>query len=227
MVAQNFPEAGIFTGKHRLLSCQKAADLGFEVALLDDGFQHRRLHRDLDVVLYDPVENTFRREPFSALKRAHLILVKKSLEPRVKNRIKEALAKVDVFEYAVVNKGFRKLNSEETLSVDAFKGQKALAFCGIARPDRFSALLKGAGMEIIHFLKFHDHYPYPPSSLKKIARRFSELKPTVAITTEKDALKIAADDKVLKPIPVYYLKIDLDLEEKFYQRISSCLQNLA
>jgi len=227
MVAQNFPEAGIFTGKHRLLSCQKAADLGFEVALLDDGFQHRRLHRDLDVVLYDPVENTFRREPFSALKRAHLILVKKSLEPKVKNRIKKALAKVDVFEYAVVNKGFRKLNSKETLPVDAFNGQKALAFCGIARPDRFSALLKGAGMEIIHFLKFPDHYPYPPSSLKKIARRFSELKPAVAITTEKDALKIAADDKVLKPIPVYYLKIDLDLEEKFYQRISSCLQNLA
>jgi tetraacyldisaccharide 4'-kinase len=145
----------------------------------------------------------------------------------VKNQIKKALAKVDVFEYAVVNKGFRKLNSKETLPVDALKGQKALAFCGIARPDRFSALLKGAGMAIIHFLKFPDHYPYPPSSLKKIARRFSELKPAVAITTEKDALKIAADDKVLKSIPVYYLKIDLDLEEKFYQRISSCLQNLA
>ena len=103
MVAQNFPEAGIFTGKHRHLSCEKAKDLGFEVALLDDGFQHQRLHRDLDIVLYDPGENTFRREPASALKRAHLILVKRSLEPNFKNRIKKAFASVDVYEYSVVN----------------------------------------------------------------------------------------------------------------------------
>jgi len=227
MVAQNFPKAGIFTGKHRLFSCQKAKDLGFEVALLDDGFQHRRLHRDLDIVLYDPLEYTFRREPASALKRAHLILLKRSLEAKKKNRIKKALAKVDVFEYSVVNNGFQKLNSKETLPAHAFNGQRALAFCGIARPDRFSALCEEAGVEIVSFFKFPDHHSYPPSSLKKIARQFSQLKPAVAITTEKDAIKISSDDNILKPIPVYYLKIDLDLEENFYQMIISCLQNIA
>jgi tetraacyldisaccharide 4'-kinase len=226
MIAQNFPEAGIFIGNRRLLSCKKANDLGFEVALLDDGFQHRYLHRDLDIVLYDPVENTFQREPASALKRAHLILVKKNLEPELKTRTKKAFASVEVFEYSVVNKGFRKLNSKEKLPADAFHGQRALAFCGIARPERFSALLKGAGLEIIHFIKFPDHYPYPPSSLEKVAHHFYRVKPAVAITTEKDAIKIATDDNVLKDIPVYYLKIDLDLEEKFYQRIASCLQSL-
>ena len=227
MVAQNFPEAGIFTGKHRLLSCEKAKDLGFEVALLDDGFQHRRLHRDLDIVLYNPGENTFRREPASSLKRAHLILMKRSLEPEVKNRIKKAFPRVDVFEYSVINQGFRKLNSSEKLPADAFNGQKALAFCGLARPERFSTLLKETGIEIIDFLKFPDHYPYPPATLKEIAQRFSKIKPAVAITTEKDAVKIASKDYILKPFPVYYLKIDLDLEENFYQRITSCLQSLA
>lgn len=223
MVAQNYPGAGIFTGKHRLLSCAKAKDLGFKVALLDDGFQHRRLHRDLDIVLYEPGENTLRREPASALKRAHLILVKRNLEPELKNRIKKAFPRVDVFEYSVINQGFRKLNSKEKLPADAFNGQKALAFCGLARPERFSTLLKEIGIEIIDFLKFPDHYPYPPSTLKKIAHRFSKIKPAVAITTEKDAVKIAPKDHILKPFPVYYLKIDLDLEEKFYQRIASCL----
>jgi len=226
MVAHNFPQTGIFTGKYRLHSCQKAKDLGFEIAILDDGFQHRRLHRDLDIALYHPEQNTLLREPASALKRAHLILVKKSLEPTVKNRIKKTFAKADIFEYSVVNKGFRKLNSKETLPVDAFCGQKAFAFCGIAHPERFTALLKRAGLEIIHFLKFPDHYPYPPSSLEKIAHQFSKIKPVKVITTEKDAIKIRTGDNILKNIPVYYLKIDLDLEEEFYQRIASHLQNL-
>ncbi len=227
MVAQNHPGAGIFTGKQRLLSCVKAKDLGFEVALLDDGFQHRRLHRDLDIVLYEPAVNTLRREPASALKRAHLILVKRNQNPELKNRMKKSFPKTDVFEYSVVQLGFWKLNSEERLAADAFNGQKALAFCGLARPERFSTLVKETGVEIIDFLKFPDHYPYPQSALSKIAHRFSKIKPAVAITTEKDAVKIASEDQILKSFPVYYLKIDLDLEENFYQRITSCLQSLA
>ncbi len=227
MVAQNYPGAGIFTGKHRLLSCVKAKDLGFEVALLDDGFQHRRLHRDLDIVLYEPGENNLWREPASALKRAHLILVKRNQDPELKNRIKRVFPRADVFEYSVISQGFQKLNSKEKLPADAFNGQKALVFCGLARPERFSTLLKEIGVEIIDFVKFPDHYPYPPSALRKIAHRFSEVKPAVAITTEKDAVKIAPQDHILKPLSVYYLKIDLDLEEKFYQRIASFLQSLA
>lgn len=80
MVAQNIPQAGIFIGKNRHLSCQRAEQLGFELAVLDDGFQHRRLHRDLDIVLYDPVEKTALREPFSSLKRAQILLIKKGTD---------------------------------------------------------------------------------------------------------------------------------------------------
>ena len=227
MVAQNVPEAGIFIGKRRLLSCQKAKDLGFDVALLDDGFQHRRLHRDLDIVLYDPEENIALREPSSSLKRAHIILVKKSVEAKEKNRIKTTFSSAAVFEYSVFNRGFLRLSSEEKLPADAFNGKRALAFCGIARPERFYTLLKEAGMEIVFFFKFPDHHPYPLSSLEKIVYQYSKLKPAVAVTTEKDAIKIASCDNALKHIPVYYLKIDLDLEEKFYERITSCLQNSA
>ncbi|NIM90379.1 MAG: tetraacyldisaccharide 4'-kinase [Candidatus Aminicenantes bacterium] len=227
MVAQNYPGAGIFVGKQRLLSCVKAEDLGFEVALLDDGFQHQRLHRDLDIVLYEPAEHTLRREPASALKRAHLILVKRNLKPELKNRIRKSFPRGDVFEYSVIQQGFWKLNSEERLGAEAFRGQKALAFCGLARPERFSTLVKEIGIEIIDYLKFPDHYSYPPSALRKIAHRFSKIKPALAITTEKDAIKIAPEDHILKPFPVYYLKIDLDLEENFYQRITCCLQSLA
>jgi len=227
MVAQNFPQAGIFIGKRRLFSCQKAKDLGFEVAILDDGFQHRRLHRDLDIVLHDPEEKISLREPPSSLKRAQIILVKKEVKIKEKNRMKKISTSSSFFEYSVVNKGFLSPNTKEMLPPDAFKDKSVLAFCGLARPERFYALLKDAGLEIVFFLKFPDHHPYPLSSLKKIAYKCSALKPAVAITTEKDMIKIGAYHLILKDIPLYYLKIDLEIEEKFYERIMSRLQNFA
>jgi len=221
MVSQNFPKAGIFIGKHRLHSCERARDFGFEVALLDDGFQHRRLHRDLDIVLYDPAEKISLREPLPSLQRANIILVKKDLETKQKNRVKTTFSKASVFEYSVANKGFLRLLSKEKQPADAFRGKKALAFCGIARPERFDTLLENAGMEIVSSFRFPDHYKYHQSSLEKIVSKFSELKPALAVTTEKDAIKISSYNDILKHIPVYYLKIDLDIEEEFYERIKS------
>lgn len=224
MAAKNAPAAGVFIGKRRLLSCQKAKDLGFEMAILDDGFQHRRLDRDLDIVLYDPGEKITLRESISSLKRANIILIKKSLENKEKNRIKRFFPACSVFEYSVTNKGFLKLNSKKILPPEAFKDKKVLAFCGIARPERFQVMLKDAGMEIVFFFKFPDHCTYPFSSLKKIASQYYKLKPELVITTEKDAIKIVTYDNYLKSIPLYYLKIDLDIEKEFYLSLENgCL----
>lgn len=224
MVAQNFPTAGIFVGKHRLHSCERAKELGFKVALLDDGFQHRRLHRDIDIVLYDPAEKITLREPHSSLQRADIILVKTNLEAEKKNRVKTMFSPASVFEYSVTNRGFLKLISKEKLTADAFRGKKAVAFCGIARPERFRSLLENAGLEIVFFFRFPDHYKFPKASLEKIVSKFSELKPALAVTTEKDALKISSYHDILKHIPLYYLKIELNVEKEFYARIKSLKQ---
>jgi tetraacyldisaccharide 4'-kinase len=63
MVARAIPRAGVFVGKDRLDSCRRAKDMGFEIAVLDDGFQHRRLGRDLDIVIFSPRERTALRDP--------------------------------------------------------------------------------------------------------------------------------------------------------------------
>lgn len=224
MVAKNAQEAGVFIGKNRLLSCQRARDLGFDLAILDDGFQYHRLHRDLDIVLFDPREKITLREFPNSLKRAHIILVRKGTRTQDKKKLKTITSKQSLFEYSVINKSFYSLKEEEILSADAFQGKRALAFCGIARPHRFLTLLKDAGIEIIFSTTFPDHHPYPQSSLKKIINQFHRLQPDLAITTEKDALKIRSSDTILKDIPLYYVKIDLDVEGKFYQRILSSLQ---
>ncbi|MBA7673951.1 Tetraacyldisaccharide 4'-kinase [subsurface metagenome] len=96
-------------------------------------------------------------------------------------------------------------------------------FCGIARPERFFLLLEAEGIKPHFFLKFSDHHPYSPPSLKKIAEKSKKLHAEALITTEKDAVKIYDSQDFLK-IPVYYQKVDLEVEEKFYEKILTFLK---
>ncbi|MCK7534198.1 MAG: tetraacyldisaccharide 4'-kinase [Marinilabiliales bacterium] len=75
LVARRFPAAGIFIGRDRGISCRKAEALGFDVCILDDGFQHLRLARDLDIVLHHPDARLPLREGEKALSRAHILLL--------------------------------------------------------------------------------------------------------------------------------------------------------
>jgi tetraacyldisaccharide 4'-kinase len=224
MVAQNIPQAGIFIGKNRLLSCQKAKSLGFELAVLDDGFQHRRLHRDLDIVLYTPSEKIAYREPVSSLKRADILLMKKGVHPQRKKKVMERFPESSVFEYSVKKKGVFRLMEKKTQPGEELKGKKVIAFCGIARPERFLSILHRGGIKPSFLFKFPDHHPYPKSTIEKIIEKYKKINAEAIITTEKDALKII-HNKSLKKIPAYYLKIDLEVEDKFYAKISNMLQN--
>lgn len=225
MVALNIPQAGVFTGKNRLLSCGRAVEAGFELAVLDDGFQHRRLCRDLDIVLLQPSERAFLREPVSSLKRADIILMEKEENTKAKDRIKKAFPRADLFYYSIESQGFMRIGRRGEESFKSFRGKRAVAFCGIARPERFLALLQEEGVDPVDFIPFPDHYPYSVQTLERISRRFHELGADVLITTEKDAVKIIHSD-ALQDIPAYYLKIDIELEKKFHSRFYSLLQKV-
>ena len=218
MVAQNIPQAGIFIGKNRLLSCQRAKDYGFELAVLDDGFQHRRLHRDLDIVLYSPEKKIALRESTSSLKRANILLIKREADIFRNNGIKERFPEPAIHKYSVRNKGFFSLREKGINQAELLKEKKVLAFCGIARPERFLSILQEAGIEPVSFLKYPDHHPFPFSTLKKIKEKCQKSKAEVIITTEKDAVKIIQNMNFIN-IPAYYLKIGLELEEEFYSRV--------
>jgi len=225
MVASNIPQAGIFIGKNRVFSCQNAKASGFELAVLDDGFQHSRLRRDMDIVLYDPREKVSLREPVSSLGRAEIILLEKGVHHQEKERLKKSFPQSAIFEYSVESKGFFKAGKKEGESGEEFQGKRIIAFCGIGRPGRFLALLQKEAISPVDFLTFSDHYSYPLHSLEKISKKFKKLSADALITTEKDTVKIAQSD-ALQGIPVYYLKIDLRLDDEFYSMLSSFLQNM-
>jgi tetraacyldisaccharide 4'-kinase len=217
MVARRLPRAGVFVGKNRLSSCLKAREAGFDIAVLDDGFQHRRLRRDLDIVIYSPEERIALREPFGALKRADVCLVKKGAE----------FEGEDVFAYSVVNQGFLSPWHREEAPRLQLAQKKVLAFCGIARPQRFIAQVKEAGLEVVSSLSFPDHYSYPRPSLEKIVRTSKEAGAQAAVTTEKDSVKISAHPSLFEHVPVFYLKIGLRIDPGFYEKISSLLEKAA
>ncbi len=222
MISLNYPEIGVFVGKNRFLSCTKAYNMGFQVAILDDGFQHRRLYRDLDIVLYDPSENLPLREPLSSIKRADILLLKEGADAKIEQNIFLRLPEVDTFSYTVSIEGLYNMERIEE-SISALKEKRVLAFCGIARPDRFQKLLEQAGIEPLHFIPFPDHHPYPLESVKQISDLFYGHKADVCFTTEKDAVKIKGN-QAFRDIPVYYLKIGIQTEEELFTRVFSHLK---
>ncbi|MEW5900516.1 MAG: tetraacyldisaccharide 4'-kinase [Acidobacteriota bacterium] len=223
LVARTLPQAGVFVGKDRLASCRKAAAAGFDIAVLDDGFQHLKLGRDLDIVLFSPTEKTALREPLSALRRAHVLLLKEG--NRRDRRIANILRSLpgEVFKYEVVSRGFPELWSQEEISAESLSGKRVLAFCGIARPERFLASLRSQGLELASAIFFPDHHAYPPSSFRKIRRRFAETRSDALITTEKDAVKIGNARNAFGEAPVYVFRIGLALEPGFFDRVARYL----
>lgn len=134
MVALRIPQAGIFVGKDRFSSCRRADNLGFNAAVLDDGFQYRGLSKDIDIVLYDPAERIFLREPFSCLKRANIILVEKRIDARTKKRINEHFPGTSLYEYSVNVKGFFRLGQNKGESSSVLRGKKNSCFLWNRQP---------------------------------------------------------------------------------------------
>jgi tetraacyldisaccharide 4'-kinase len=206
---------GIYVGKDRLTSCRRAAEAGFDIAVLDDGFQHRRLARDFDIVLYSSEEKVALREPRSALRRSDILLVKAGVE---RNNVIERLRanrRGRLFTYSTFTRSVSDLRTGERVPLERLAKMRLLAFCGIARPGRFAQTLRDADLRVVSFLPFPDHHPYPPASREKIVRACRSQGADALVTTGKDAVKLADPIEGWGDTPVYVLEIGLTIEPGF------------
>ncbi len=200
-----FPKVPIWVGKNRILSAQKAFEEGAECLLLDDGMQHRRLHRDLDIVVMDG-QDLFGKNHF--LPRGYLRDSKRRLASAaliVVNHAGEgfegACAQIAAYSKAPI------VGMEMRLEGD-FKGKKVGVFCGIGKPHHF---IKEAGRDanIIDTLIVADHCLPSQDELAKFAEKCRDLGAECLVCTEKDAVKLPKDLKMCLPISMAkgYLKI--------------------
>ncbi len=214
LAALRCPSAGIYVGKNRAASCRRAHDAGFDVAVLDDGFQHLRLRRDLDIVLHDPAARAPLRESSAALAAADIVLMKKTPGGRTLRT-----GRAEVFPYGVREQGLVPLEGGPVRSLSALQGHRIFAFCGIARPARFFSLLEEYGVSPASRAAFPDHFAYPDRSLAGLASAARSADCGILLTTEKDAVKIRGRRNELSGLDVFVLRIGLDLPGAFYEAV--------
>ena len=180
-----------------------------DVFLLDDGFQHARLHRDLDIVVLDgldPFGGGFvfpagrLREPLSALRRADVVAITRA-EGRRFDAILDVLgpAKVVLLETKVVC--WVDARTGSTLPLDAFHSKPYVAVCGLGNPDAFRQTLLRIGYNPVKFKTFPDHHVYRASDL-------DDVNGLPILTTEKDAVKLVE----ISAGSVYWLSIQVDVQ---------------
>ncbi len=197
MLARALDGVLVVVGSDRLRAVEAAAEGGADVALLDDGFQHRRLARDLDVVLLDataPFGNGRLlpagplREPVAGLGRADVIVLTRA-GPGVPLEGACAAVRRNNATAPIVAADHRLVGFADRAGRSAAAPGRAVAFCAIGNPGRFRADLERAGIEIVAFRAWRDHHRYTAAELGELGRS-AERGHAVLVTTEKDLARI-------------------------------------
>jgi tetraacyldisaccharide 4'-kinase len=190
----------VVAGRDRVAAARFAIEtFGSELLLCDDAFQHRRLRRDLDLVLVDADERGGLarllpagplREPLGALARAHVVLLREREEEgrgRVRARLRpdQLAARLRLAPVALVTPAG---GGWEELSLAALAGQRVLAVSGVARPAPLYHALHEWGADLVQVLEYPDHHRYDTRTWHAITQAAKAV--DLVVTTEKDLVKL-------------------------------------
>jgi tetraacyldisaccharide 4'-kinase len=190
-------------GADRVASGRRAlADYRAELLILDDGFQHYRVRRSLDVVAVDatcPFSNGRRfprgllREAPEALKRADLVVLTRvdQADPKALEELRVKVGPaVETVHKPVLLRG---LANRKTYPLEWLRGRTVLGFCGTGNPEAFQRTLESLGAQVAAFRAFPDHHAYTAQDGRRLDAEAQEFMAEVLVTTEKDATKLKAD----------------------------------
>ena len=237
LLAQNLlGMAAVICNPDRITAGQWAMEnLGTQVFVLDDGFQHLRLSRDLNIVTIDATDpwgggsllpHGRLREPRKSLSRADCVVMTRADQTEAVDSIKavvqELAGDIPVFKSRMVTKSLRTLDGQPVVSPP----QPTAAFCGVGNPESFFNQLRQEGHEPVFTRAFADHHQYKQSELDALVREAKAHYATSLITTAKDAVKIRS---LHFEIPCYILEIQIsiDEEDQFVQLIRDAISKAA
>lgn len=224
MMARALENIPVLVGRDRVASGRLAVSrFAPDVLLLDDGFQHRRIFRDIDIVLLDsarPFGNRFLlprgslREPPDALTRADAIIFTRwhGGLPEATTRLPESVKARPVFRSRHVPcihhrppDAAGSQQTEEKLDLPDLKGARIFAFSAIADNKDFHRVLTELGCKTVGTAEFSDHHAYRPPELEDIGREAASLKAKFLVTTQKDLSKLPQDTPW--PLPLVVLGV--------------------
>jgi len=209
VLEENLPDVPHLQGSDRLALARVAVEeLESEVLVLDDGFQHRRLKRDLDLVLIDATApwgfgylfpRGLLREHPRGLRRADLVMLTRCdlVPPRVldelRSRVRRLAPSVSVVE--TTHRPAAWINARQsTAPLDTLVKKDVAAFCGLGNPDAFRRTLTNLGTNLVDWRVFPDHHAYTRTDVESLESWARQLPPgAIVATTQKDLVKIRLD----------------------------------
>ena len=199
----------VVVGEDRFAAGTESEKLhGVHLHLLDDGFQHRRLKRQFDIVLVTPEDLHDRllpagrlREPAAALRRADAVIVT--------GGVNRAELPAEIKNVWTVQRGIKQMEIPE----------RPIVFCGIARPQRLLSQLKTNGVQPVAVEAYRDHHAYTEADVQNLLRLRDRHQAGGFITTEKDAVNLGPLCAQLHPLAVVVVEMTLD-------NVDACLNTM-
>lgn len=244
MLAKHLPEVPVLIGAERAKTGRYAMEhFGAEVAILDDGYQHWQLERDLDILLVDAV-NVFGngyilprgtlREPISHISRADICLMTKVDQAAagscdyIRETVHRYNPEAHIVESIHQPRCFIPLTewyvniASQGIDIAQMRGKRIMAVSAIGNPASFEQTLSDLGAVIIESLRYPDHHDYAMSEMTDIFQQAENAGAEAIVITEKDAVKIPADVAREKwSIPIYVICVEVN-----FQKGSEGLANL-
>jgi tetraacyldisaccharide 4'-kinase len=217
----------------RVVAARRAIrEHGCDVLVLDDAFQHRRIARDLDIVLLDALEpfgfehlfpRGTLREPVEGLARADVVALSRadllSADERTEIRSRVMKLSPQSLWIEVVHAPLELVSGTRVAEpLDSLRGKRVLAFCGLGNPAGFRHTLAVCGYEVAAFHEFPDHHAYMQSDLNFLAETARESGAEAVVCTQKDLVKIGVDHLGNRPLWAIRVGIDFLAGREAFER---------
>ncbi|MCK5595296.1 tetraacyldisaccharide 4'-kinase [bacterium] len=204
LLAKNLKSTVVFVGRNRYETGKIAEEkLNIDTVVLDDGFQHWRLHRDINIVAINassPFGNGYvfprgnLREPYGCLKRADCFIITKADMIRdieiIKKKLLDINSSAQVITTIYKPVCLENIAGKEQLDIECIKGEKVIALSSLGDPISFENTLEQVGAKIVEKLRYPDHYWYSKDDMYNIRARQKALNAKFIITTQKDAMRL-------------------------------------
>ncbi len=199
------------------------------IIVLDDGFQHRWIDRNLDIVLFDQkflldkslfyqslLPLGIMREGFNSLHRSDAIIINRKF---CKEPDKNLIERLRIYNKPIFTAYYKAISfvdmtRKTEYSLEEFNGQESLVISGIANPTSFLSILKDVGVNTENKIIFRDHKNYTLKEVQQIRREFYQTNSHSVVTTEKDAVKLLQFSREFDDIDIFYLKIALCMDDE-------------
>jgi tetraacyldisaccharide 4'-kinase len=218
------PDVPHLQNPDRVAASQVAIEeLATQLIILDDGFQHRRIHRDLEIVLVDALQpfgyghvlpRGLLREPLSGLQRADVLVlsradaVSEECRTELREQVRRWAPQATWCETAHQPTWLVDAGGEQH-PVAELGGKRVAAFCGIGNPAAFRQALERLGCEVVAFRIFPDHHAYQREDLDQLNQWVSDASPDLVVCTRKDQVKLAVD--CLNRVPLLALAVEIKM----------------